>query len=122
MQRYKVWGFALLLFLIGGSIFLYKWRVLGYPLLPADETRIWTIETTIKFDAGERAMPLKATLHIPGLTPGFAMLDENFVSRGFGFTTRYVPGGRQVQWAIRRSCGPQTFYYRAVVFMDPRLF
>lgn len=120
MQRYKVWTFALVLFLIGGSIFLYKWRELGYPLLPADETRIWTVETTIKFDAGERAMPLKATLHVPGLTPGFAMLDENFVSRGFGFTTRYVPGGRQVQWAIRRAKGPQTFYYRAVVYKDPR--
>ncbi|MCE7903134.1 MAG: hypothetical protein DYH20_10935 [Gammaproteobacteria bacterium PRO9] len=120
MKRYKVWGFALILFLIGGSIFLYKWRALGYPLLPADETLIWTVETTIQLDAGERALPLKATLHIPGLTPGFAMLDENFVSRGFGFTTRYVPGGRQVQWAIRRAKGPQTFYYRAVVYKDPR--
>jgi hypothetical protein len=67
-------------------------------------------------------MPVKATLHIPGLTPGFAMLDENFVSRGFGFTTRYVPGGRQVQWAIRRAKGPQTLYYRAVVYKDPRQF
>lgn len=120
MKVYKIWLFALVLFLIGGSLFLYKWRVLGYPVLPEEETRIWTIETTVKFDAGERSMPVKATLHIPGLTPGFAMLDENFVSRGFGFTTRYVAGGRQVQWAIRRAKGPQTLYYRAVVYKDPR--
>ncbi len=122
MKAYKIWVLALILFLIGGSLFLYKWRVLGYPLLPEDETRIWTVETTVKFDAGEKSMPVKATLHIPGLTPGFAMLDENFVSRGFGFTTRYVPGGRQVQWAIRRAKGPQTLYYRAVVYKDPRQF
>ncbi len=64
-------------------------------------------------------MPVKATLHIPGLTPGFALLDENFVSRGYGFTTRLVPGGRQVQWAVRRATGPQTLYYRAVVYKDP---
>ncbi len=120
MKAYKIWVLALILFLIGGSLFLYKWRVLGYPLLPEDETRIWTVETTVKFDAGEKSMPVQATLHIPGLTPGFAMLDENFVSRGFGFTTRYVAGGRQVQWAIRRAKGPQTLYYRAVVYKDPR--
>ncbi|MBN8280920.1 MAG: inactive transglutaminase family protein [Gammaproteobacteria bacterium] len=119
MQGYKIWLFALALFLIGGGIFLYKWRGLGYPVLPEEETRIWTVEATLEFDAGERAMPVKATLHIPGLTPGFAVLDENFVSRGFGFTTRLVTGGRQVQWAIRRAEGPQTLYYRAVVYKDP---
>ncbi|MEO8225624.1 MAG: inactive transglutaminase family protein [Gammaproteobacteria bacterium] len=119
MQAYKVWVLALLLFLIGGALFVYKWRVLGYPLLPEDETSIWTVEVTFQFDAGERAQPVKATLHIPGLTPGFAVLDENFVSRGYGFTTRLVPGGRQVQWAIRRATGPQTLYYRAVVYKDP---
>jgi hypothetical protein len=119
MQSSKVWLLALALFLIGSALFLYKWRVLGYPLSPQEETRIWTVEATIQFDAGERAMPVKATLQIPGLTPGFAILDENFVSRGFGFTTRYVSGGRQVQWAVRRAQGPQTLYYRAVVYKDP---
>jgi hypothetical protein len=119
MQGYKVWVLALLLFLIGGALFVYKWRGLGYPLLPEEVTSIWTVEVTFQFDAGTRAMPVKATLHVPGLTPGFAILDENFVSRGFGFTTRLVPGGRQVQWAIRRATGPQTLYYRAVVYKDP---
>jgi hypothetical protein len=119
VKGHKVWVFALALFVIGGAIFLYKWGSLGYPLLPEEETRIWTVEATFKFDAGQRSLPVKATLHIPGLTPGFAVLDENFVSRGFGFTTRLVAGGRQVQWAIRRAEGPQTLYYRAVVYKDP---
>lgn len=119
MQIYKVWFLALLLFLVGGSIFLYKWRVLGYPVFPEEETRIWTVETTLTFDAGPTKVPVKATLQIPGLTPGFAVLDENFLSPGFGFTTRYVSSGRQVQWAIRRAKGPQTLYYRVVVYKDP---
>ena len=88
MQGYKVSIFALALFLIGGGLFLYKWRGLGYPLFPEEETSIWTVEATSSLNAGEQSMPVKATLHIPGLTPGFAILDESFVSRGFGFTTR----------------------------------
>lgn len=119
MQVYKVWFLALLLFLVGGAIFVYKWRVLGYPLFPEEETRIWTVEANLTFDAGPTKVPVKATLQIPGLTPGFAVLDENFLSPGFGFTTRYVSSGRQVQWAIRRAKGPQTLYYRVVVYKDP---
>ena len=63
--------------------------------------------------------PIKADLYIPGLTPGFAILEENFLSRGFGFTPSYVSGGRQVQWARRRARGTQTLYYRVVVYKDP---
>lgn len=119
MQRYQVWILALVLVAAGGSLFLYKWRELGYPLLPDETTRIWTVEVMLRFDAGQNPAPVKANLHIPALTPGFAILDENFVSRGFGFTTRFVGGGRQVQWAVRRVRGPQTLYYRAVVYRDP---
>lgn len=119
MQRYKVYILAVFLVMASGAVFLYKWRGLGYPLLPDGDMRIWTVEVTLGFDAGETPVPVKASLHIPALTPGFAILDEKFISRGFGFTTRYVDGGRQVQWAVRRARGPQTLYYRAVVYKDP---
>jgi hypothetical protein len=119
MKAYKVWVLALALFLVGGALFVYKWQGLGYPLLPEEETRIWTVEATLKFDAGPAPVPAKVTLYVPALTPGFAILDENFVSRGFGFTTRYVSGGRQVQWAVRRIKGEQTLYYRATIYKDP---
>jgi hypothetical protein len=119
MQRYGIWILALALVLTGGSLFLYKWQVLGYPLLPDTQARIWTVEVQLSFDAGDTPNPVKATLYIPALTPGFAILDENFVSRGFGFNTEYTGGGRQVQWTIRRTTGPQTLYYRAVVYKDP---
>jgi hypothetical protein len=117
MAKYKVPILALVLALTGLALFVYKVRFLGYPLLPDAETQIWTVETRLSFQAGPG--PVKANLFIPGLTPGFAILDENFVSRGFGFTTPYVSGGRQVQWAVRQAEGPQTLYYRAVVYRDP---
>jgi hypothetical protein len=116
-MRYKVFVIVFILVAIGSALFVYKWRVLGFPLEPDTKTQVWTVEVRLGFQPGPG--PVKASLFIPGLTPGFAILDENFVSRGFGFTTRYVSGGRQVQWARRRAKGPQTLYYRAVIYKDP---
>ncbi len=96
---------------------IYKWRVLGFPLLPNASATVWTVEATLSFEAGPG--PIKLSAYIPGLTPGFAILDENFVSRGFGARPRYVDGGREVQWARRRARGPQKLYYRAVLYKDP---
>lgn len=116
-RAYRVWIIAILLTVGGLSMSYYKWRELGFPLEPQAETEVWTVEVTVSFEA--RPGPIKANLYIPGLTPGFAILEENFVSRGFGFTPNYVSGGRQVQWARRRARGLQTLYYRAVIYKDP---
>lgn len=115
---FRVFIIAAVLAVVGTSVFLYKWRVLGFPLQPDTQTQVWTVEVTVNFEAGPG--PIKADLYIPGLTPGFAILEENFLSRGFGFTPTYVSGGRQVQWARRRARGDQTLYYRAVVYNDPQ--
>jgi hypothetical protein len=117
VSRIKVPLLALILVLAGMSLFIYKVRMLGFPVWPDAETQTWTVETRIAFKAA--AGPVKANLFIPGLTPGFSILVENFISRGFGFTTQYVSGGRQVQWAVRQAEGAQALYYRAVVYRDP---
>jgi hypothetical protein len=117
MSIYRVPILALILAVTGLGMFLYKVQILGFPMWPEGQAPVWTVEARLSFDGGPG--PVKANLHIPGLTPGFAILDENFISRGFGFTTRYVSGGRQVQWAVRQAEGPQTLYYRAVVYRDP---
>ncbi len=118
-RRYSVGLIALLLFVVGGAIFIYKWQVLGFPARPDAQTQVWTVEVTVSFDAGPG--PVKAGLYIPGLTPGFAILEENYLSRGFGYTPVYVRGGRQVQWTRRRARGTQTLYYRAVIYKDRAL-
>lgn len=116
MNNRHIYVLAVLLTAVSLSLFIYKWRVLGFPIQPDQQTQVWSIEAAVRFDPGPAAV--KAVLRIPGLTPGFAVQDENFISRGFGVTTRIAPAGREAQWAVRAASGPQTMYYRAMVYRD----
>ena len=106
MKQKYVYGLSAFLAIVGLSIFVYKWQALGFPLTEDQETPVWTIESSIRFDSGPGA--IKVHLLIPTLTPGFRMLNENSVSRGYGFSLNYGSGGREAQWAIRRADGSQT--------------
>ena len=117
MKQKYVLVLAILLTLIGLSLFLYKWRVLGFPLVENSETPVWTIEAAVHFDSGPGS--IKVNLLVPTLTPGFQVLNENPVSRDYGFNLNYASSGREAQWAIRRADGPQALYYRISVYEDP---
>ena len=104
-QRY-VYVLAALLTAVGLSVFFYKWQVLGFPLTEDQERPVWTIESAVSFNSGPGS--IKVQLQVPTLTPGFRMLNENSVSRGYGFSLNYGSGGREAQWAIRRADGEQT--------------
>jgi hypothetical protein len=117
MKQKYVLILAILLTLIGLSLFLYKWRVLGFPLEEHRETAVWTIEAAVHFDSGPGS--IKVNLLVPTLTPGFRVLNENPVSRDYGFNLNYASSGREAQWAIRRADGPQSLYYRISVYEDP---
>ncbi len=114
-----VYALAALLTAIGLSIFVYKWQVLGFPVTENQKTPIWTIETAIRFDRGPGS--IKANLQIPTLTPGFRTLREYNVSKGFGFSLNYVSGGREAQWAVRRSAGAQTLFGAAMCLISLHL-
>ena len=113
-----MYGLALFLAIVGLSVFAYKWQVLGFPVAKDQESSVWTIESSISFDSGPGS--IKVNLLIPNLTPGFRKLNENSVSRGYGFSVNYGSGGREAQWAIRRADGAQTIYYRFSVYEDSR--
>jgi hypothetical protein len=102
--------------LLALSVFAYKVFLLGFPVVPDETTEVWTVEARIAFEALPGS--LKVSLEIPTLTPGFTVFEENFVSPSFGFTTLYTATGRTAQWAVRQASGPQTLYYRAVVYRD----
>ena len=118
MKQQYVYGLAAFFAIVGLSVFGYKWQVLGFPVSKDQKTSVWTIESSISFDSGPGS--IKVNLLIPTLTPGFRMLNENSVSRGYGFSLNYGSGGREAQWAIRRADGPQRIYYRISIFQDAR--
>jgi hypothetical protein len=118
MRNRHIFILAAVLTVISVSLVAYKVRVLDFPLLPHEQREVWNIEAAISFEPGPAAV--KATLKIPTLTPGFSVLDEYFISRGFGVSTRVTPAGREAEWAVRQASGPQTVYYRAVVYKDPQ--
>ncbi len=118
MVNRHLYFLAAVLVALSLSLFAYKVTVLGFPTRPQEQRQVWNVEAALSFESGPAAV--KATLRIPSLTPGFTLLDENFVSRGFGVSTRNASAGREAQWAVREASGRQTVYYRALVYKDPQ--
>ncbi len=119
MNRVHLWVLALLLTLAGLGIFYYKWTVSGFPLQTQALAEVWTVEARVSFNR-PRSGPVKAVLRLPENPPGFALHDEQFISRGFRPTMEGEGEDRQVTWAVRRTRGAQALYYRATIFRDER--
>ena len=109
MGNRHVYILAALLTVGGLGLFLYKALVLAFPILPGEKSDLWDIEVQVNFTAHNK--PAKVSLFIPRTSSRFAVLNENFISRGgYGLTTSLVDGNRQAVWAIRRAAGPQVLY------------
>ncbi|HET9483932.1 MAG TPA: inactive transglutaminase family protein [Xanthomonadales bacterium] len=116
MKKTQLYLLALAIAALGIAAFFYKWQVLRFPIEPVAETEVWEIQARIEYQG--RGGPNKVTLQLPADPPGYAILDENFVARGYGITVEKTKSGREVQWAIRRASGTQALYYRATVYRD----
>ena len=106
---------CLLLVTAGGGLFLYKWLDLGVPLQAENAIGAWSVEARIRFSA-HSGTPVKVRFAVPLRPPGYALLDETFVSSGYGLSTAVRDGDREALWAIRRARGAQELYYQAVVY------
>lgn len=107
---------ALLLVITAVGVCYYKVSRLGVPLAPDESTEVWTVEATLTFDGVGKSA--KAALAIPSVPPGFTVLDESFVSSGFGLATEDEGANRVARWAARDLRGKQTLYYRVVLNED----
>ncbi|MFH2012119.1 MAG: UUP1 family membrane protein [Pseudomonadota bacterium] len=113
MSKRHLYILVLSLALVGISIFAYKILVLKLPVIPQSKSNRWNIEASVSFMA-ENA-PAKVTLFIPRNTSRYTIVDERFISRGYGLTAKMLDGNRQVVWSTRKAKGHQTLYYKAVV-------
>ncbi len=109
------------LYILAGSLtalalafFFYKVIVFGFPLKPETRTDIWRVEVQLQFEAD--GGPVKASLFLPQRTGALMILDQSFVSAGYGLTTEPQPGvGARAIYSVREAKGLQSLYYRAVV-------
>jgi hypothetical protein len=106
---------VLILTAAGGGLFYYKWQVLGFPVQAHRDAEAWTVEARMTFNRAQMG-PVKATMRMPASPPGFAIFDEQFISRGYGLTVEEERDSRLATWAVRRVQGEQTLYYRATLF------
>ncbi len=113
MRKYHLQILCSLLFGLGLSLFLYKYSILKYPISPDSQTDSWLVEAHVSFRADGR--PVKLSLFVPKSTQEYLIMDESFISRGFGLTTQLSDANRQATWSIRRTAGQHGLYYRAVV-------
>lgn len=116
MQKFTVWLMAIAFAAIGGGIFAYKAFVLQFPLEPDLTSESWHIEARLAFNAHNK--PIKAQMYLPRFTRDFSIVDENFVSKGFGFntTTSEATGNRIARWSKRNASGRELIFYRGVIY------
>ena len=114
MRRTHLYLLSGLLAAIGCGFFLYKVLVLGFPLQPEERTDVWRVEVQLEFEAV--GGPAKASLYLQHGTDEFVIVDQSFVSPGYGIVTEPQPGrGIRAVYSIREARGTQVLYYRAVV-------
>ncbi len=103
---------------IGLFLFFYKLFVMDFPLVPEAKSYIWNIEAHLTFEAGNK--PVKASMFVPRNSHRFTIMNENFVSKGYGVSIANENGKRRVVWSIRKAKGSQSLYYRATVIRMDR--
>ena len=113
MSRRHLLALCLGLALVGLTVFAYKVLWLQFPTRPAEQSDTWRVEAQITFEA--RGAPAKVKLRIPQSAHDLVIVEQNFVSPGYGLTTTYERGNPTAVYAIARADGMQTLYYRALV-------
>lgn len=120
MRSRKILPIALVVILLIGSaigLIAYKVIALDFPISPDGTSRYFLVEGHVSFEGIGK--PIKASLFLPRTTSRFLVVDETFVSRGYGLTTEERDHNRLAEWTTRRGTGMQGLYYRALVLVRP---
>ena len=92
MKKTQLYLLAFLIALAGMSAIIYKWKVLSFPLQPAAEVEVWSVQARIEYQPRRGAN--KVSLLLPADPPGFTILDERFIARST-HCWRCVRGSRE---------------------------
>jgi len=116
MKRLHLPLLVLFLTLTGVGLAWYKYQVYGFPLTPNSHAEAWVVEAQINFKTQGQATTVR--LDLPDHPPNFSVLNEGFVSRGWGLTTQTDRQNRLAVWTKRKPGGEQTLYYRLTAYAN----
>ena len=85
-NKRHIYSLIATLFIMGFSLFFYRYMVLDVPLTESEMVNSWTVEANLHFTA-LRNKPVKASFYIPYLPPYLVILYEYFFSHNYGVTT-----------------------------------
>ena len=111
-ERHLYWLAGGLAF-IGLGIFLFKFLLLEFPLRPQQQSDIWDLEVRLSYVAA--GGPARLSLLIPKDSRRFRLVDEVFVSHGYGLLTANPGSNRQVVWSNGKARGRQVLFYKTAV-------
>ena len=112
MKKHLIY-LTLVLIVTGLTVFFYKVFVLDFPLAAKARSDVWHIEAHLAFVSDNK--PVKVSMSLPRNSRRFSLVNENFISRGYGTNISTEDGKRRVHWSIRKVRGNQNLYYRASV-------
>ena len=113
MSRFHLYFLCVMLSALSLGLFLYKALALKFPLVPGGQESIWHVEAQVTFAA--KGKSTKVRLFLPQSNGHLSVVNESFISRGYGLTTKKTGANRQATWSTRRAGGRQTLYYRSTV-------
>lgn len=112
-RQFSLIAIVTLLLVLGLGQSIHRHLEYDVPWLPGTDKSIWSIEASVQFFA--RGQPVTVNLRRPKNQDGFAILDENAASPGYGLSFIEINGQPTAQWTVRKADGRQSLYYRAEV-------
>lgn len=107
----KIW--SLILIILGLSLAAYKHYAISFPVIADQKSKVWLVQAKLSFNGS--GGPAKVALEGPKVTPGFIVMNEDFISGKYGLSVTERSDRKIFDWALRRARGEQTLYYRLSV-------
>jgi hypothetical protein len=114
VSKLHLYLLALAIALAGIALCVYKAVVLQLPLWSGQRAELWRVESELRFRA--QGGPAKVTVQLPSLTGRLQVIDQSFVSSGYGLTVAPGETNQQASFSIAAAEGEQVLYSRVVVF------
>jgi hypothetical protein len=115
--RGQIYLWIVLLTVLGLGLAIYKFAVLGFPVIPGARTQVWTVEAKISFDGQDKGVI--AALNLPDVTGNMTVIQTPPSTPGYGYHVEQIDGEAWGIWSKRKASGRQTIRYKTHIYHLP---